>query len=63
MLMIHRVNTLSNIPGGQQNRNREDSDDDEKGENRQAMHTLTPVRRVSRVVREGHKTQNDALNQ
>ena len=32
--MTHRVNTLSNTPGGQQNRNREDSDDDEEGENR-----------------------------
>ena len=32
--MIHRVNTLSNIPGGQQTRNREDSDNDKEGENR-----------------------------
>ena len=58
----HRVNTLSNAPGGQQTRNREDSDDDDEGENRQAMHTPTPVRRASGVVRDGQETQNDAPN-
>ena len=56
------MNTLSNTPGGQQTRNRENSDDDEEGENRQAMHTPTPVQRASRVVREGQETQNDAPN-
>ena len=58
----HRVNTLSNAPGGQQTRNREDSDDDDEGDNRQAMHTPTPVRRASGVVRDGQETQNDAPN-
>ena len=58
----HRVNTLSNTPGGQQARNREDSDDDDEGENRQAMHFPTPARRASGVVREGQETQNDAPN-
>ena len=62
ILTTHRVNTLSNAPGGQQTRNREDSDDDDEGENRQAMLTLTLVRRASRVVRDGQETQNDAPN-
>ena len=61
--MIHRVNMLSNTPGGQQTRNREDSDNNKEGENRQAMHTPIPVWRASGVVREGQETQNDAPNQ
>ena len=60
--MIHPVNMLSNTPGGQQTRNREDSDDNKEGENRQAMHTPTPVRRASGIVRKGQETQNDAPN-